>query len=172
MKLKGQGGEYTKFGDVISAVASAIVLVVIVSYFIELALNFFVSVDVATSELVGLVQTIVAFFVSATIVGFVFARRIWSENGLEAITKITLLSAVFLILYVTSLAALPSWGTFANQAIATAYPNASFSASQLLSLETRIISNQVFLNVVTALGVGFAGFYIGSKLKKITRAPS
>ena len=57
-------------------------------------------------------------------------------------------------------------GTVVDQAIASAYPTTTFTATQMLSMETSVLANQVFTSVVIALAVGFAGFYIGSKLKK------
>ncbi len=129
-------------------------------------LPFSLSVSVA-SDWADTVETAVAFFVSATIVGYVFARRIWSENGLEAMAKMTLLSAVFLILYVENFVGLASWNTSITQQITNAYPTYTFSATQLFNLETRVLGNQVFVNVILALAIGFAGFYIGSKSRKI-----
>jgi hypothetical protein len=88
-----------KFGDVITAVASTIVLVVIISFLIGLLFSLSISVASGWSDTI---ETVVAFLVSAIVVGYAFARRIWSENGIEAITKMTLLSAVFLILYIAN----------------------------------------------------------------------
>lgn len=154
----------TKFGDVITAVASAVVLSVIIGTVIGLA--FSVSASVASSGWGGDVESIVGIFVSAAIVGYVFARRIWSENGLEAITKISVLGAVVELLYVVNLPSLPSFGSVVTQAITNAYPNSTFSASQSLQLEIGVLAEVVFVNVVIALVVGFVGLYVGSKLRK------
>jgi hypothetical protein len=152
-----------KFGDVITAVAATIVLVVIVSFLV--GLPFSLSVSVA-SDWADTVVTVVAFLVSALIVGYAFARRIWSENGIEAITKMTLLSAVFLILYVENFVGLSSWNTMVTQAIQNANPTITFTATQLFNLESRVLGNLVFVNVILALAIAFVGFYAGSKLRK------
>ena len=154
----------TKFGDVITAVASAVILVVIIGYVMNLA--FSVSVSAATSDWASIVQAVVGLFISAAIVGYAFARRIWSENGLESIFKISVLGAIVELLYVANYPSLPSWGTVVDKAITNAYPNSTFSASQLLTLESNVLGNVVFENVVIALVVGFVGLYIGSKLRK------
>lgn len=154
----------TKFGDVITATASAVVLVVIIGFLIGLALS--VSASAASSGWAGIVQGIVSIFVSAAIVGFIFARRIWSENGLEAIFKISILGAVVDLLYVANYPSLPSWGTAATQAIAKAYPTSTFSTTQLLNLKGLLLGNVAFQNVAIALVLGFVGLHVGSKLKK------
>ncbi len=163
IKLRCKEVRKIKFGDVITAVASTIVLVVIVSFLVGLPLSLSISV---ASDWADNVQTVVAFLVSALIVGYAFSRRIWSENGLEAITKMTLLSAVFLILYVANFVGLSSWNTMVTQAITSANPTFTFSATQLFNLESRMLGDLVFVNVSVALAIGFVGFYVGSKLRK------
>ena len=152
-----------KFGDVITAVAATIVLVAIISFLIGLLFSLSISLASGWGDTI---QTAIAFLVSAIIVGFVFARRIWSENGMEAITKMTLLSSVFLILYVANFVAISSWNTLVIQQITDANPGVTFTASQLFNLESRVLGNLVFVNVILAIALGFAGFYIGSKLRK------
>jgi hypothetical protein len=154
-----------RYGDVVTAVSATVILVIISNFLLGLAFRS-LSISFAVSDLADIIQTIVAFFIPALIVGAVFAKRIWSENGLEAIVKMTLLSTVFLILYVINYPALPSYGTVVDQAIATAYPTTTFTATQMLSMETSVLANQVFTSVVIALAIGFIGFYIGSKLRK------
>jgi hypothetical protein len=78
----------------------------------------------------------------------------------------TLLGAVFLILYVANFVAISSWNTLVTQQITGANPTINFSASQLFNLETRALGNIVFINVILAIAIGFVGFYIGSKLRK------
>ena len=153
-----------RYGDVVTAVSATVILVIISTFLLGLA--FRLSISFAVSDLAGIIETIFSFFVPALIVGAVFAKRIWSENGLEAIVKMTLLSTVFLILYVINYPALPSYGTVVDQAIASAYPTTTFTATQMLSMETSVLANQVFFSVIIALAVGFIGFYIGSKLRK------
>jgi predicted Na+-dependent transporter len=156
----------TKFEDVITALASTVVLYVIIFFVIGLPL----SVSAISSGWGGDVETIVGLFVAAAIVGYVFAKRIWSENGLEAITKISVLGAVVELLYVANEPSLPSWGSVVTQDIAKAYPTSTFSASQMLNLESQVLADTIFLNVVIVLVLGFVGLYVGSKLRRTPKS--
>ena len=86
-----------RFGDVVTCVASLAVIMVLVSVPIELVL-----VPALAPPWGTLVTQAVSFFLTALIGGYIFARKIWEEAGIQAIAKITVFCAVLWVFYLAN----------------------------------------------------------------------
>jgi len=149
-----------KFGDVVTAVASLAVILVLVGFPIEMVLVPALGTDWATY-----VSGAVSIFLSALIGGYIFAGKIW-EARMEAIAKITVLSAALMIFYVISLPALADWNPAVKEAYLEANPGTTLSTSEWLNVESLAILQVMFIDVVMVLVFVFIGLYVGSMLRR------
>lgn len=127
-----------KFGDVVTAVASLAVISVLISF--PMGMVLFSASD--SSWAIGVTGG--STLLSALIVGYIFAGRIWEEDRMEAIAKITVLSAALPIFFVAM-----QYGTYIAPWQYAAYFNL-----------------WVFSNMVIVLVLGFIGLYVGSMLRR------
>jgi len=107
------------------------------------------------------VGAIVSILLTALIVGYVFAGKIW-ESRMEAIAKITVLSAVLMAFFVTMTLAATDWPAVVREA----YEGATHTAFEWHVIEQVALLAQIFLNVIIVIVLGFIGLYIGSMLKR------
>ena len=149
-----------KFGDVVTAVASLVVILALIEFALGIVLI------PAGLDWSGNITGVISLFLASLIVGYVFGRRIWEEAGMEAIAKITVLGAVLMVFYVVNYPALGDWTPAIKEAIQKANPTSTFSASQWVTWETLVLLETVVINMVMAIVLGFIGLYIGSMLRK------
>jgi len=143
-----------KFSDVIMAVTSAAVILVLIMFPMDIvlvpALGFFWGINVGG---------VISVLLTALIVGYIFAEKIL-ESRMESITKITVLSAVLFGFFVAIEAAATDYSAMVKEA----YSWASHTAFEWHVVEALSLSGQIFFNVVIVLVLGFIGLYVGSRL--------
>lgn len=105
-----------KFGDVVTAVASLVVIDILLD---SVLLAVFVPVNSYWgSDVAG----ILSIFVASLIVGYVFAVKIQEESRRGAIGRIAVLSTVVLTFATMALFANPYMGTAMNESLESMYP--------------------------------------------------
>jgi hypothetical protein len=110
------------------------------------------------------VSAIISVLLSALIVGYVFAAKIWEESRMEAIAKITVLAALLMAFAVVmEVAAKADWTTWVKETYTGTPPSSAF---EWYVVEGVYLGAQVFLNVVIVLFLGFIGLYVGSMFKR------
>jgi len=157
-----EGGDRLKFGDVVMAVATVAVILVLISFLLDMALvaaiGYYWGINVGA---------IISIFLATLITGYIFATQIW-EARRKAIAQITVLAAALMMFTVmTEAAALGNdWTTWVHEAYLDANPGAFPSASDWYAIGSIYLGYQVVLNVVIVLVLAFIGLYIGSMLKR------
>jgi len=104
----------------------------------------------------------ISIFLSALIVGLVFAGKIWEEAHIRAILRIAVVGAVLFIFYLTirfTSSDFISW-------IKEASPHPEYTATDWYYFDGIVLGLNLFLNVVLLLIVSFVGLYVGSLLRK------
>ncbi len=151
-----------KFGDVVTAVASSVVVMVLIHFPLMIVLI------PALGSYWGInVSAIISVLLSALIVGYVFAAKIWEESRMEAIAKITVLAALLMAFAVVmEVAAMADWTTWVKETYLEANPGASLSAFEWYVVEGTYLGAMMFLNVIIVLLLGFIGLYVGSMFKR------
>jgi hypothetical protein len=154
--LHFRGGDRLKFGDIVTAVASAALILLILIFPMDMvlipALGFYWGLNVGA---------IISVLLTALIVGYVFAGKI-SESRIESITKIAVLSGVLMVFLVGIQAAATDWKTV----VTDAYKGESHTAFEWYVLEAVALSGQMLINAVIVLVLGFIGLYVGSMVRK------
>jgi len=161
-----RGGERKlKFGDIIIAVASQITVGVLIMFPATLVFT------PALGNLGGFtLSAVIAFLLSAIIVGYIFTQSIWEENRTKTIAKITVLFTVLvMVIVLIENAASSDWTPMVKENYKDAYPAASPSTSDWYYIERLALIEDDFMNVVLMLAITFVGLYIGSTLKKPTK---
>jgi len=117
-----------------------------------------------------LLSAVIAFLLSAIIVGYIFTRQIWEENRTKTTAKITVLfTLLVMVLVLIENAASSDWTPMVRTDYLNADPSASPSASDWYYIERLALIQDDFINVVLILAITFIGLYIGSTLKKPTK---
>jgi len=153
-----------KFGDVVTAVASLIVIIIFISFPLTLVLTPALG-NYEAFELSGFVS----FILSPIIVGYIFTQKIWEENRTKTIAKIALLVAVLAMFTVLIEDAVVEWTPYIRADYLKANPTATPSAFDWYNIELSALASEVFITVVLMLPITFIGLYIGSTLKKPTK---
>ena len=155
-----------KFGDIVTAVASLIVIVglTMLPLYVVLAPTLGVLWG-------GMVVGVISTLVSSVIVGYIFAGKML-DGRREAIAKIAVLSAALVMVSVMCLiAAVPDWGPHLNDVFQEMYPEAAnWSISEWVAAEITLVYLDMFLNAVITFVVGFVGLYVGSMLRKPSKS--
>ncbi len=149
-----------KFGDVVTCVASLAVILVLVSFPLEMVLVPALGVDWGPT-----VSSAVSILLSALIGGYVFAGKI-GKARVEASTKITVLAAVLMVFYLINLPSLAHWNLMVEDTYKAANPGAELSNLEWYVVEAMALGKVMFINVVMVLLIGFAGLYVGSMLRQ------
>jgi hypothetical protein len=151
-----------KFGDVVTAVASLVVIMPLITLPLYMVLT--PALDIYWG---GTVTGAISTFLSALIVGYIFAGKIL-EARRETIAKIAVLSAAIVMVSVMNLAAaLPDFGQNLKEMYQEMYPEAvNWSTSEWLAAEMMVIYLDMVLNAVTVFVFGFIGLYVGSMLRR------
>jgi hypothetical protein len=160
------GGDRLKFSDVITAVASLMV--------VELLLDFVflaVFVVLVNPYLGTYAAAILSFLVSSLIVGYLYAVKIQEESRIEAIAKIVVLSAVVVLFYVmVLLAANPYFGAEVNEGLRGMFSTSGWTTRDWLGYSQLTIVMLLAVNVVLSLVLSFIGLYFGSMLRKLKKS--
>lgn len=146
-----------KFGDVVTAVAS----LVVISILYDSAL-LAVSVPMIMIRWGTVVAGILSILVASLIVGYLFAVKIQEESRRGAIGRIVVLSTVVLTFFTMALLANP----LASPAIKESL-DSMFSTSGWTNYDWFVVMVMVVaLEAVIALVFGFIGLYAGLMLRK------
>lgn len=154
-----------KFGNIIIAVASLVVIAVLIMFPLTLAFVPFLG-----SFEGFMLSAIIAFLLSAIVNGYVFSQKIWEENRTRTIAKIVVLFAFLVMaLVLVENAASSDWAPMIKADYLTANPSATPSTTDWYYIERLAIVQDDFLNVILILALSFVGLYIGSMIKKPTQ---
>jgi hypothetical protein len=157
-----KGGDTLKFGDIITAVASLAIIAVLIMFPTTLVLT------PALGNFEGfMLSAVIAFLLSAIIVGYVFTQNIWQENRIKTIARITVLFTLLVMtLVLVENAASGDWTPMIRIDYQNANPSATPSTSDWYYIERLAIIQDDFINVILMLAITFTGLYIGSTLKR------
>ena len=146
-----------KFSNVIVATASLVLVGFLLNAVLHVAL--LPAFSVATSELLA---WIVAFLVTALIVGYTFALRIQEQSRLKAIGEVVVLSSLGVMLLVMVWFGNPMAGPAVKDSMGI-----MFSTNQWTNAEWSAYSAFLAtIDVVVAAVFSFIGLYAGSMLRK------
>jgi hypothetical protein len=150
------GGDGLKFGDVVTAVAS---LVVVDTLLNSVLLAVFVPV---MSEGGADVAFIISFLVASLIVGYVFALKIQEESRRGAIGSIVVLNTVVVMLAVIAFIASPLASPAVKESLNSMFNTSGWTNYDWFDAAFMVVA----LNMVYALVFSFIGLYAGSMLRK------
>jgi hypothetical protein len=154
-----------KFGDVVMAVATWAVIMILITFLLDIVLVQ------AVGYYLGLnIGSIISVFLAALITGYIFAGKIW-EARMKAIAKITILAAsLMMFAVVMEVAALGTfWKEWVHDAYIDANPDALVhlpSKFDWFAIGSIYLGVQVVVNVVIVLVLAFIGLYVGSMFKR------
>jgi len=149
-----------KFGDLALAVALLAVIFALIAFPLETV--FVYALGLWAYD----VGVFLALFLSALIVGCIFAGQIW-EARRKAIAKITVLLAAFLmVLAVIVPGGIADWGAMAKEEFLAGNPGTTLSTAEWVNWEMMYMDAFMFLLVALALVLSFVGLYVGSALRK------
>jgi hypothetical protein len=154
------GGDGLKFGDVITAVASLAVVCLLVESVLGIAL-----IPMYSSW--GLDATsIVSIFISALIVGYVFAGKIREGSRMISIGKVVVLFAVLIMAVVRiGYGAIGHYSYMVDETLRNMYSTGSWTNTDWFAYEHMALTELTAVPVVFALAFGFIGLYLGSMRK-------
>jgi len=150
-----------KFGDVVTAVASLVVIDVLLDFVL---LVVFIPVNSYWgSDIAG----IISFLVASLIVGYVFAAKIHEESRTGAIGRIVVLFTVVVMFAAMALfAANPYLDTAIKEGLESNFSTSGWTTSDWFGYSFLATVMLVAFNVVFALVFSFIGLYAGSMLRK------
>jgi hypothetical protein len=157
-----KGGDRLKFSDVILAVATAAVILVLV-YFV-----FGMALIPSVGSYWGQTSTAcISILVAGLVVGFAFAGKIQEESRIRAVGKIAvLLAAVIMFFVMMAFSANSYFGAYIKEGLQSAYSTGAWTTTDWFVYEQLAITLNVALDVSASLVVSFIGLYIGSMLRK------
>jgi len=153
-----------KFGDIIIAVASIIVICVLISFPLMLVLTPAIG-SYNAFELSGFV----VFILGPIITGYIFAKQIWEENRTKTILKIAVLVAFIAMFMVLADDAVVEWAPYYRAEYLRTNPTATPTAFEWYNIQLAALSMETFAAVAVMLVFTFIGLYIGSQLKRPTK---
>lgn len=150
-----------KFGDVIIAVASLL----LVFWFVNTLLNFVLIP--ANSSYGGDVANILSVLIAGLVVGYVFAGKLREESRWVSIGKVVVLSAVVMILVVGIMSPLIGhYNAWADENLQKMYKNtASWSNVEWFWYELAWLMAVASIYGLYTLLFSFIGLYVGSMRK-------
>jgi hypothetical protein len=159
-----QGGDRLKFGDVIIAAASVAVIFVLLAGLLSIAL-------VPVNTALGDVANYVSIFVSALVVGYVFAGKIREESRMASIGKIIFLVAVLMMFGITTFfAAIGHYGPWVDEFINSNYPGHGVTNADWMAYENMVLFAITGMYVALSLVLSLVGLYVGSMRKPSAKA--
>jgi flagellar biosynthesis protein FliQ len=151
-----------KFGDIIIAVASLL----LVAWFIDTLLNFVLIP--ASASYGGDFAYILSVLISGLVVGYVFAGKLREESRMASIGKVVILFAVVMMLVVSMSGSIGHYNAWADENLTNMYgktTTSSWSNAQWFWYETALLTMVASLYAVYTLVFGFIGAYLGSMRK-------
>lgn len=149
-----------KFGDAVTAVALYAVLQILLAFPLTIVMLQALGVTMVAHYSAGLT----AVFLSMLIVGFFFGEEI-RTGGRAALLRIVVLSAFYELLVVVFQPALADWIPFAIDKPKEAFDGTVVTTVEWFLYDLSRRGNMSF-NVIILIGVGFAGLYVGLRLRK------
>ena len=146
-----------KFGDVVTAVAS----LVVISILYDSAL-LAVSVPMIMIRWGTVVAGILSILVASLIVGYLFAVKIQEESRRGAIGSIVVLSTVVLTFFTMALLANPLASPAIKESLDSMFSTSGWTNYDWFVAMVMVVA----LEAVIALVFGFIGLYAGSMLRK------
>jgi hypothetical protein len=150
-----------KFGDVVTAASSLIVIEILLNFVLLAVLvpaNSYWAPDIAGS---------ISLLVAALIVGYVFAVKIQEESRRGAIGRIVVVHAAMLAFAAMALfSANPYTGTAIKEGLESLFSTSTWTTSDWYAYSQIGIVMSLAANVVFALLFGFIGLYAGSMFRK------
>jgi len=157
-----KGGDRLKFSDVIMAVATLAVIMVMIEFSLAISLVPYAGTYWGLNA-----AGIVSIFVSALAVGFVFAGKIQEESRIKAIGKIAILSgAVMLFAAMISVSANGYYDAWVKESLQSMFSTGTWTTADWYIYEQMALISQVAYNVILTIVLGFIGLYAGSMLRK------
>jgi len=154
-----------KFGDVVIAVASLTITLILIMFPLTLVLT------PALGNFAGFeLSAVISFLFSAIIVGYIFSQKIWEENRTKTIAKITVLFTVLAMSLTIMENATVEWAPMFRAEYLKVNPTADPSAFDWYYIERLELIAEDFFVIVLILAFTFIGLYIGSTLKKPTKS--
>jgi hypothetical protein len=150
-----------KFGDIIIATASIIVICVLISYPLMLALTPALG-EYKAFELSGFV----VFFLGPIITGYIFAKQIREENRTRTILKIAVLVAFIAMFMVLIDDAVVEWAPYYKAEYLKTNPTATPTAYEWYNIQLAALNMESFAAAALMLAFTFIGLYIGSTIRK------
>jgi hypothetical protein len=155
------GGEWLRFGEIITAVATGTVIYVLLSFVFLAAF-----VPTVGSYWGSDVASIVSLLVASLIVGYVFAGQI-QEARMSSISRIAILSTVVLMFgTIIAFAANGYYSTVVQEVLQDMYSTSGWTTMDWYVYSQMAMVMMVAVNVVLALVFSFIGLYAGSMLKR------
>jgi len=153
-----------RFGDVITATASATVIFVLIEAVLAMVL-------VPMYSYLGLeIAGIVSFLLSGIIVGYAFAGKIREESRIMALGRIIVLSAVVMLFAsMMTFAVIGHYNTVIDEGLQDMFSTGSWASTDWYAYEAMALIGSVALNVAYGLIFGFIGLYVGSMRKPSTK---
>lgn len=154
-----RGGEWLRFSDAITAVASLAVIDILlysVLMFVLIPVNSQWGADAA-----GIVSVLVA----SLIIGYVFAGKIQEESRIRAIGKVAVLSTVLLTIYTMAFFTNPYSAAVIKENLEDMFSTSGWTNMDWLAYSQMLMVMMMALNAVLALVFSFVGIYVGSMRK-------
>lgn len=149
-----------KFGDTVTAVALYAVLQVLIAFPLSILMVQTLGVFMYSYYSSGLI----AVFLSMLIVGYLFGEKT-RKRSRKAMSRIIVLGAFYDLLVMVFQPTLADWIPFAIDK-----PKGSFDGTVVTTTEWFLYDlsrrGNMFFSILIVMGVGFAGLYIGSRLRK------
>jgi hypothetical protein len=149
-----------KFGDVVTAVASLVLINMLLD-------AVFLGVFITVNSYYGPdIASIISILLASLIVGYVFAAKINEESRRGAISKIAILSTVVSILVIFGLFTNPYMGTAINEGLESTFSTGGWTTMDWVAYSEFIMLMLVAMNTIIILAFSFIGLYAGSMLRK------
>jgi hypothetical protein len=146
-----------KFGDIIVATASLVLIGIMLETVLRVA--FIPVADALTSDMLA---WIIALLVTSLIVGYVFALKIQEQSRIKAIGKILVLSTLAVLLITMAWYAQPEASAYHRDNMMSMFNTSGFTNSDWYAYSALLITMDMVIVVV----FNFIGLYVGSLLKK------
>jgi hypothetical protein len=153
-----------KFGDVMTAVASLVVVYMLLDFVllaVVINVNSYWAPDIAT---------VVSVLVASLIVGYVFAGKIKEESRIGAIGRLVVLSTVVLTFYTMTLFTNPYGGAIIEETLESMFSTSGWTTMDWVVYSQLLMIMIAALNIIFDLVFGFVGLYAGSMLRKPKRS--
>jgi len=147
------------------AVASVVVICVLISYPLSLALTPALG-EYTAHELSGFV----VFILGPIITGYIYAKQIREEDRTKTILKIAVLVAFTALFMVLLDDAVVEWAPYYKAEYLKTHPTAQPTAFEWYNIQLAALTMEGFAAAAVMLVFTFIGLYVGSMLKKPTKA--